>query len=229
MRRSTERASTRRATRVDARRPNAGDRRRHAALALPLPLPARRRATASRPGDASMTTGVAPRARRPQRIARSSSHPYRDAPMRRLESNARVRSAGSLQSAVGLRSRAWLGVAALLLQLALPFLHSLEIRLASAEASPLGADAHSPSRALDPTPGARGISAVPVAAHDEQNCPICAALSHAHAATTDAARVPAAFESRPLVVSTERKTPPFRDVASPDARAPPSASRIAIS
>ena len=151
--------------------------------------------------------------------------------MRRLESNAIVRADRSLRRVAGLRSRAWLSVAALLLQLALPFVHSLEIRLAFAQASAssLRGDAHTSPRELDSATDTRTFSPAPVAAHDEQSCPICAAFSHAHAATADAARVGAPFKSVPLVVPAESRTPPSLDVASPDARAPPSASRIAIS
>jgi hypothetical protein len=76
---------------------------------------------------------------------------------------------------------------------------------------------------------ARTFSSAPIATHDEQSCPICAALSHAQAATAEAARLPAAFESGPLIIPAESRTPPSSDVASADARAPPATTPIAIS
>ena len=130
------------------------------------------------------------------------------------------------RSVAGLRSRAWLGVVALLLQLAVPFLHSLEIQRDFAEGSVRGG-AHAAAHELDS--GTRTLSATPVAAHDEQSCPICAALSHAHAATSAAARVPAAFDVVARVVPAASRTTASSDIASPDARAPPVRSPIAIS
>jgi len=126
----------------------------------------------------------------------------------------------------GLRSRAWLGVAALLLQLAVPFLHSLQFHGNCADES-VRADAHGAARELDSR--TRSLSATPAAAHDEQSCPICAALSHAHAATAAAARVPAAFDVVAHVDPAASRTAPSSDIASPDARAPPVSSPIAIS
>jgi len=127
------------------------------------------------------------------------------------------------------RSQVWLGLAALLLQLALPFLHALEVHRAFAEASAASvrAFAHSSPRALDST--TRTLSPAPVATHDEQSCPICVALSHALAATAEAAPVLSASESGPPIVLVAGQTPPSRDVASAEARAPPAAPTIAIS
>ena len=146
--------------------------------------------------------------------------------MRRIQSSRSVRCLRHSRELAGLRSRAWLGVVALLIQLAVPFLHSLEIQRDFAEGSVRGG-AHVAAYELDS--GTRTLSARPVAAHDEQSCPICAALSHAHAATAAAARVPAAFDVVAHVVPAASRTAPSSDIASHGARAPPVSSPIAIS
>jgi hypothetical protein len=121
----------------------------------------------------------------------------------------------------------WLGVAGLLAQLAIPFLHSLEIRLeTSAVGSGLtegAATANVGTAASEPR-----ISRTPVASHHPESCPICTALSHVHATTAEASQLPLALESGPPVVLSDRRILPVLESASADARAPP-AFLIAIS
>jgi len=137
----------------------------------------------------------------------------------------------ALRGERALHVRAVVGIAAVLLQLALPAVHSLEVCIASAESAvssePNGSRPEIVRLAeTSDTPRVAGPSS---SQHDALNCPICTALSHVHATTSDAARVPATIESGPPVIPTDGRTPPVSEVASTDARAPPSTSRIAIS
>ena len=151
--------------------------------------------------------------------------------MRRSDWSATARSVRGLRGARTVRVRAFVGVAAVLLQLALPVVHSLEVHVASTElAAASESNGASPEIArLAQTAGTPGIAGPSSSRHDPLNCPICTALSNVHAAALDAARIPATLESGRPIIAAACLTPPSWDFASADARAPPSASLIAIS
>jgi hypothetical protein len=151
--------------------------------------------------------------------------------MRRSRSSATPRIVRDLRGARALRVRAFVGVAAVLLQLALPVVHSLEVHVASAElAAAWESNGSSPEIArLAQTAGTPGIAGPSSSRHDPLNCPICTALSNVHAAALDAARIPATLESGRPIIAAACLTPPSCDFASADARAPPSSQLIAIS
>jgi len=138
---------------------------------------------------------------------------------------ASIVSVDSFRSLRSARPALWFAAVALLLRLTAPFLHAMEIGSACAEApatasllDECAADAGSSS----PAP-AHGTPH-----HDPDHCPICSVLIHAHAATAEAARVPAPSIGLPVVMA-ESRTATSSDVAVADARAPPSSSLVAIS
>jgi len=115
------------------------------------------------------------------------------------------------QSRCGCGSRAVIGIAVILLQLALPILHSfLHSVLDSLEiVSPV---------AVGATAVAAGTSAPD---HDAASCPVCTALAHAFAATSQPPRVAVSFDATRAAVAAGDRTLPISGVASPVARAPP--------
>lgn len=116
---------------------------------------------------------------------------YRPAGMSRDDANRRRKR----------RLRALAGVAALLIQLALPFLHSLEIAARHADA------------------GLTGVASGPE--HDERSCGVCTALGHANAVAAHAPQLASTREAARTVLVRIDHRPRVRSIASPMARAPP--------
>jgi hypothetical protein len=114
----------------------------------------------------------------------------------------------------GLQLRSWLGILALVLQLVLPAVHSIEIRRELDAAPGVAAPSEAGRIAL--------LAAPAPPRHDPSRCPICSDLAHLQSLTQEEVQIaiPVPLEL-PLVVAFE-PVPPRVESAHPDARAPPS-------
>jgi len=138
--------------------------------------------------------------------------------MRRPVRSTRVRFLSDLVDRRRARRCGWIAIAALLLQLGAPFLHSLEI----------GSARHAAETRAVEAPGEASLASASIPAHDADRCPVCAALGHLHAIEGHGLRALAAFDPRPLPILADHPTPPASPFSSADARAPPVASFLAI-
>jgi hypothetical protein len=113
----------------------------------------------------------------------------------------------------GLQIRSGLGILALVLQLVLPAVHSIEIRRELGAGPAVAPPSESQiARLTTPSPSR----------HDPTRCPICSDLAHLQSLTQEAAHVAVPIRLELRLVVAFPPLPPAAETASAEARAPPS-------